>query len=257
MYATIKDAVVNFFYNQGITIVTIQPEFKVQSGGGGDGTDATTDNDKQVNGIPIVQCLMGCQSVECAPKTCCSTNDLQLILAHDGENGGKVEKLKAKTAAKDNADGKSRSLLSLNVASLMKLRRFTGSTQDIMKKSASESHVTRIGDEDANGNGNGNVNGCNKTSKNQSSTSSSSVNNSQLVHDSIDELKEIEFHKQCGKRSEKRMPTQEHLSRSRAIESMKQSEDSSLLTKSSMDDCSDTQENPDDIQPNSSQINAK
>lgn len=239
----------NFFYNQGITIVTIQPEFKVKTGG--DGIDAPADPDKPVNGTSIVQCLMGCQSLECAPKTCCSTNDLQLILTHDGENG-KVEKLKAKTskaAAKDSADGgKSRSLLSLNVASLMKLRRFTGSAQDIMKKSASESHVTRIGDENAAGNGN---------ARHESSTSSSTVNNSQFIHDSIDELKEIEFHKQCGERSEKRMPTQEHLSRSHASESTKQCEDSGLLTKPSMDDCNDTQEHPDDIEPHSSHTNAK
>lgn len=244
----IKDAVVNFFNNQGITIVTIQPEFKVKSINGND----TIDNDKPINGISIVQCLMGCQSLECAPKTCCSTNDLQLILSHDGENG-KLEKIKAKAETKDNSDGKSRSLLSLNVSSLMKLRRFTGSTQDIMKKSASESHVTRIGDADANRSGNGN----DESSKNQSSTvsttPSSTANNSQMIHDSIDELKEIEFHKQCGERSEKRMPTQENLSRSHAIESMKQCEDSSLLTRSSLDDCMDAQ----DSDQHSSHVNHK
>lgn len=237
MYVNIKDAVVNFFYNQGITIVTIQPEFKVKSIGGVD----TTDADKQMDGISFLQCLMGCQSLECAPKTCCSTNDLQMIVSHDGENGN-LDKSKAKspkTTAKD-SDGKSRSMLSLNVSSLMKLRRLTGSTQDIMKKSASESHVTQIGGADGDGNGN------DASSKNQSTTvsttPSSTANNSQLIRDSIDELKETEFHKQCGERSEKRMPTQQHLSRSHAIESTKQCEDSSLLKRSSMDDSMDAQE---------------
>lgn len=247
MYVNIKDAVVNFFYNQGITIVTIQPEFKVKSIGGVD----TTDADKQSDGISFLQCLMGCQSLECAPKTCCSTNDLQMILSHDGENGN-LDKAKAKTSAKDSADGKSRSMLSLNVSSLMKLRRLTGSTQDVMKKSASESHVTQIGDADGNGNGN------DASSKHQSSTvsttPSSTANNSQLIRDSIDELKEIEFHKQCGERSEKRMPTQQHLSRSHAIESTKQCEDSSLLKRSSMGDSMDAQE---EIDQNSSHIDHK
>lgn len=230
----------NFFYNQGITIVTIQPEFKVKS------DDDDDNNDKQIHGMSFVQCLMGCQSLECAPKTCCSTNDLQLISSHDGENGnvgdGKLGKAAAASAAvaaakttKEKSGGKSRSLLSLNVTSLMKLRRFTGSTQDIMKKCASESQVTQIGGDD----------GVGSESKNPSSTIStppSTANNSQLVNNSIDELKETEFHEQCGERSEKRMPTQENLSRSHQIESMKHCEDSSLLTKSSIDDCNESQE---------------
>lgn len=217
----------HFFYNQGITIVTIQPEFKVKS------TD-----DKQINGTSIVQCLMGCQSVECAPKTCCSTHDLQLILSHNGENGGDSEaKLKksSKKRRSAKADAKSSSMLSLNVASLMKLRRFTGSTQNVLKKSASESHVKPIDDDSGDG-----------ESSNPSSTASTTpsianhLNNSNVANNSIDELKESEFHEQCGERSEQRMPPNENLSRSHHIETTKHCEDSSLLKKST--DCNGSQE---------------
>lgn len=226
----IKDAVVDFFHNQGIIIVTIQPEFKAKSV-----------NDKRINGMPILQCLMGCQSLECAPKTCCSTNDLQLILAQNGEeviNGiaGCDAKLQKgfKTPKKDKeSDGKSRSLLSLNVTSLMKLRRFAGSTQDIIKKSASESHVTRIADD------NDDI-----ESKNQSSPTNSTVpsiaNDSNLANSSIDELKELEFHKHCDERSEQRMPPTENLSRSFPVETTKHCEDSGLLKKA-IDHCNDSE----------------
>lgn len=226
----IKDAVVNFFYNQGITIVTIQPEFKVKS---------ADDDDKRINGMSIVQCLIGCQSLECAPKTCCSTNDLQLILSH-----GKLEKATAATKDKSNAS-KSRSLLSLNVTSLMKFRRFTGSTQDIMKKCASESHVTRIGGgsgDDVDSTTAGIGSGQTTTTPSSSMTpTTATANNSQMINSSIDELKETEFHQQCGERSEKRMPTEQNLSRSHAIETQKQCEDSSLLAKATaMDDCNES-----------------
>lgn len=224
----------NFFYNQGITFVTIQPEFTVKS-----------DNDKQNNGISIVQCLMGCQSLECAPKTCCSTNDLQMILSHGGDGGavtnnGKVKKSTKKTTAKRPktraAGNKSRSLLNLNVTSLFKLRRCIDSTPDGMKKSASESQVSRIG-EDAVGNDD-----TQNPSSSASATASppSTTNNSQLINSSIDELKEMEFHKQCGERSEQRMPPNENLMRSHPIETTKQCEDSSLLTKSIV--CNESQD---------------
>lgn len=234
----IKDAVVNFFYNQGITIVTIQPEFKIKSDAASAAAD--DDNNKQVNGMSIVQCLIGCQSLECAPKTCCSTNDLQLILSHDGDEQLENATTARKVTKDKTGSSKSRSLLSLNVTSLMKLRRFAGSTQDIMKKCASESHVTRIGDDSVDSD-NGGGGGDGVSGDNESKNPSSTANNSQLIiNSSIDELKEIEFHKQCGERSEKRMPTQQHLTQSHPIESLKQCEDSSLLKKSSIDDCNES-----------------
>lgn len=218
----IKDAVVNFFYNQGITIVTIQPEFKAKSNG-----------DKVLNGMSVVQCLIGCQSLECAPKTCCSTNDLQMISSHDGSSSEETARVahdrklrKTTKATKDKTATKSRSLLSLNVTSLMKLRRFAGSTEDIMKKSASESHVPQMDDSDGGCGG-----GDSKSPSSTASTTPSTANHLQLVNSSIDELKETEFHKQCGERSEQRMPSNENLSQNHRIESTKHCEDSSLLNK--------------------------
>lgn len=126
MYVQIKDAVVNFFHDQGITIVTIQPEFQEKL------------RNQNESKLSLNQCLIGCQSVECAPKTCCSTNDLDTIIT--GNPGSKPQKYK-----KSKNPNKSNSLLSLNVSSLTKFRKMTGSTPDIIKKSVSESHVERFG----------------------------------------------------------------------------------------------------------------
>lgn len=126
VYVEIKDAVVNFFHDQGITIVTIQPEFQEKS------------VDKKESKLSLNQCLIGCQSVECAPKTCCSTNDLDTIIT--GDPVPKQPKFK-----KSKNSNKSNSLLSLNVTSLTKFRKITGSAPDIIKKSVSESHVEQFG----------------------------------------------------------------------------------------------------------------
>lgn len=196
----------NFFHAQGITIVTIQPEFNTKSS-----TDSKRDS------ASLTQCLIGCQSIECAPKTCCSTNDLDAILIGNGET-------KMKRTKKLKTDRKSSSMLSLNVSSLAKLRKLTGSTQDIIKKSVSESHVTQIGSDDSTDS--------HMTSTNPS-TAQSIANNLYAIHNSIDELKEKEFHEQCDERSEQRFPPTERKSQSQSlkIESNAEHEDSSLLSR--------------------------
>lgn len=115
----------NFFHDQGITIVTIQPEFQLKS------------KDKFESKLSLNQCLIGCQSVECAPKTCCSTNDLDTIITGDAPS-------KQPKCKKSKYPNKSNSLLSLNVPSLTKFRKMSGSTLDIIKKSVSESHVGQV-----------------------------------------------------------------------------------------------------------------
>lgn len=191
----------NFFHAQGITIVTIQPEFSTKS------ANAEKDSGS------LKQCLIGCQSIECAPKTCCSTNDLDAILI-----GG--EEKKKKKLKKPKTDRKSSSMLSLNVSSLSKLRKLTGSTQDIIKKSVSESHVTQICGDDSTDSQNSSTN---------PSTTPSMANNLYSIHNSIDELKEKEFHEQCDERSEQRLPPTEQQSQPQKMESNAEHEDSSLL----------------------------
>ncbi|XP_055312370.1 proton-coupled zinc antiporter SLC30A1 [Sitodiplosis mosellana] len=198
VYVKIKDDVESFFHAQGITIVTIQPEFSTKS----------ADNEKDSGSLK--QCLIGCQSIECAPKTCCSTNDLDAILVGD-------EKKKKKKSKKSKYDRKSSSMVSLNVNSLAKLRKLTGSTQEIIKKSVSESHVTQICDDSMDSQ---------NTSTNPS-TAPSMANNL----NAIDELKEKEFHEQCDERSEQRLPPTEPQSQPPKIESNAEHEDSSLLSR--------------------------
>lgn len=209
----IKDDLESFFHAQGITIVTIQPEFSTKS----------SENEKGSGSLK--QCLIGCQSIECAPKTCCSTNDLDAILVGDGERKRKTKKV--------TSDRKSNSMVSLNVSSLAKLRKFTGSTQDIIKKSVSESHVTQMCSDESTDS--------QKTSIN-SSTTPSMANNL----NSIDELKEKEFHEQCDERSEGRLPPAELQTQPSKIESNAEHEDSSLLSRT---DASATQTTPSSSQP--------
>lgn len=122
VYAHIKDEVTNFFHEQGITIVTIQPEFKHQ--------DASSQSKSSLS-----QCLIGCQSVECAPKTCCSLNELDSIVTN---GDGKPKEQRYRKAKGSKATG---SLLSLNVSSLAKFRKSALAGGDGMKKSVSETHV--------------------------------------------------------------------------------------------------------------------
>lgn len=183
-------------------IVTIQPEFKTKS------TD-------EKDNTSFDQCLIGCQSLECAPKTCCSTISLDAILI-DGDLK------KTKHSKKSKSDRKSNSMLSLNVSSLAKLRKLTGSTQDIIKKSVSESHVNRT-----------QISDYSSTDSQNLSTNTSSVgNNLYSMNNSIDELKEKDFHEQCDERSEQRLPPTETQSQPQKNESIAEHEDSSLLDKS-------------------------
>lgn len=210
----IKDEVVNFFHAQGITIVTIQPEFRTKSS-------------KDSKDMSLVQCLIGCQSAECAPKTCCSTNDLDTILIDGDQN----IRRKAKKSKKYHQ--KSNSMLSLNVSSLVKLRKLTGSTQDIIKKSVSESHVIQLGSDES------------LDSQNTSTSPSnaqSSANNLCAMHNSISELQEIDFHNGCDERTEQRLQGLDEHPPIRQIESISEHEDSTLLDKSS-NHCNPTQSN--------------
>lgn len=204
VYVNIKDQVVNFFHAQGITIVTIQPEFKTKSRNANDN-------------MSLAQCLIGCQSLECAPKTCCSTTDLEVLIDSD-------EKLQRKSKKSKMYHRKSSSMLSLNVTSLVKLRKLTGSTQDIIKKSVSESHVIRLGSDDS-------INSAH-TSTDPSSNTPSTAHNLYAIHDSISELKEIDFHDECDERAEQRLPPPDQHPQSPQIGSISEHEDSSLLDKS-------------------------
>lgn len=121
----------------------------------------------------LSECLIGCQSLECAPKTCCSTNDLNAIVVDNS-------KCKKRKHHKSKAEKKSTSMLSLNVASLSKLRIISASTQD-MKKSVSESHVGEY---------------CSENSSSESQNTStilSNPNTIDIMHASIDELREKEL----------------------------------------------------------------
>lgn len=213
VYVNIKDEVVNFFHAQGITIVTIQPEFGTKASNG------TNEN------IAMAQCLIGCQSLECAPKTCCSTTDLDTILIDDMQQKSKKSKVHHR---------KSSSMLSLNVTSLAKLRKLSGSTQDIIKKSVSESHVIQLGSDNSIDSQN--------TLTNPSSNTPSTANNLYAIHSSISELKEMDFHDECDERSERRLPPLHEQPQSRQIESNSECEDSSLLDKS-MTHCKQMQTN--------------
>lgn len=93
--------------------------------------------DKKESKLSLNKCLIGCQSIECAPKTCCSTSDLDTIITDDAAR--KLPKF-----IKSKNPNKSNSLMSLNVTSLTKFRKMVESTPDMIKKSVSESHVAQF-----------------------------------------------------------------------------------------------------------------
>lgn len=115
---------------------------------------------------------------------------------NDGKNEKKYQKLKT--------GKKSSSMLSLNVSSLSKLRKLTGSSQEIIKKSVSESHV-------------GQMNG---------GECDSSLD---IMHNSIDELNEKEFNEGCDARINERLSPIGQPPNLRRTESKAEHEDSSLL----------------------------
>lgn len=186
----IKDSLVAFFENQGITIVTIQPEFKEKS------KDETRDNSSLTN------CLIGCRQI-CAPKTCCSTTDLDAIDVNDGKKKKKYQK--PKTGKKSN------SMLSLNVSKL-----------EIIKKSVSESHVGQI-----------NSSECDSSDSQTTSADIATANNLDSMHNSTDELNEKKINGGCNARiniNERILPIEQQTN-SRKTESKAEYEDSSLLNR--------------------------
>lgn len=197
VYVDIKDSLIEFFQNQGITIVTIQPEFKDKS------------NDETKDKISLTQCLIGCREI-CAPKTCCSTNDLDTIVVKDGKKKRKYQKPK---------NGKiSNSMLSLNVLSLSKHRKLADSSQEIIKKCVSESHVGQMNNSDCDGS--------------YSQTISGDVS-TDFMHNSIDELNENEFNEGCDVRINERLsPIKQQLNSQKTVSKAK-NEDSSLLNRNS------------------------
>lgn len=67
----INKAVINFFHENGILEVTIQPEF--------------FKDDKNIQMVPeygMGQCLVQCNTVECFERNCCEPNEIESI-----ENG--------------------------------------------------------------------------------------------------------------------------------------------------------------------------
>lgn len=104
------------------------------------------------------RCLVECQSLECAPKTCCSTDNLleAVVIDNKKQKKCKHKKYLKKAVALKGPDGseskqKCRSFLSLNVTSLTNLVKLGGgksvsttASSNDMKKSISESHVADL-----------------------------------------------------------------------------------------------------------------
>jgi len=67
-YLRINKAVINFFHENGITEVTIQPEF--------------FKDDQNIQLVPeygMGQCLVQCSTQECLERNCCEPNDIEMI----------------------------------------------------------------------------------------------------------------------------------------------------------------------------------
>lgn len=131
VYAKIKDDVVNFFYGQGITIITIQPEF--------DSTQLTS----KLSGS---KCLVECLNKDCIQKSCCanatdddiqieivskpttySDEEKQFVVNDDVDNSlADSSKTEENVGAKishtvGDSSGKAKLLLCLNVSQLTEL----------------------------------------------------------------------------------------------------------------------------------------
>jgi len=64
-YLRINKAVINFFHENGILEVTIQPEF--------------FKDDQNIQLVPeygMGQCLVQCNKIECFDRNCCEPNDI-------------------------------------------------------------------------------------------------------------------------------------------------------------------------------------
>lgn len=109
-------------------------------------------------------------------------------------------------------------MLNLNVSSLSKLRKLTGCSQEIIKKSVSESQIGQVN--------------ISKWSDLQTTSADISVaNNLDIMHNSIDELSERKFNNGCDSRINERLSPIEQQPNSRKTESKAEHEDSSLLNR--------------------------
>jgi len=67
-YLRINKAVINFFHENGILEVTIQPEF--------------FKDDQNIQMVPeygMGQCLVQCNNIECFDRNCCEPDDIESI----------------------------------------------------------------------------------------------------------------------------------------------------------------------------------
>lgn len=131
LYLKIIDDVRSFFIEQGITIITIQPEFHC------------------AKSTPSLECLVQCQAPECAEKVCCkdSRSDLREISVcpngaettsqHDKQNGHGHSHNHNHHHNHENGDShtaKSKGALELKISSLLKLK-------NVLKRSQSSSQL--------------------------------------------------------------------------------------------------------------------
>ena len=84
VYKTIINDVLGFFHEQGINIVTIQPEFKNFE------RDESTDEEAKslAEGVVKGSCLVACRQVDCVEKLCCKRKE------SDGSDDSTVSKSK-------------------------------------------------------------------------------------------------------------------------------------------------------------------
>lgn len=104
LYAKIIDDVRTFFSEQGITIVTIQPEFQDSS-------------------APVsMECLVQCHAKDCMEKVCCrdSRSDLNEISITPGHNHSNHQKTHTHKKPKE-----------LKISSLLKINKLTDRSQSV------------------------------------------------------------------------------------------------------------------------------
>jgi hypothetical protein len=70
IFQTIIEEIVNFFHDQDINIVTIQPEFKAFVCGAASSTNKEIQS-SLVNNVDYDSCLVACRQVTCEEKLCC------------------------------------------------------------------------------------------------------------------------------------------------------------------------------------------
>lgn len=83
-YETVIRAIEQFFHDQGICIVTIQPEFLVANGKAIVGGEKPAVGDKG-------NCLMNCSHAECREKACCALESENNLCREEGEGSQTVK----------------------------------------------------------------------------------------------------------------------------------------------------------------------